>query len=75
MTEAYLVIGFIWAIGWLYTLGVRWMVSEYERWKPEKDREKRFNNFLLTIFIWPFVLGMLHAPAFIDKEWADHNKK
>lgn len=75
MEGFYFLVAAAWIIGALYTFGLRWMIRKYEQREPERNLEHVINNSLLTILLWPFMLGMLPAPAFADKEHAERNKK
>ena len=75
MKDAYVIIAFLWVVGWLYTRGLAWMVSKYEHWESEHVLERKSSNEMWTFFAWPWVLGLLHAPAFIDKKFASRNKQ
>lgn len=75
MEGFYFLVAAAWIVGALYTFGLRWMIRKYEHWEPERNLEHVLNNSLFTILIWPFVLGVLHAPAFVDRKHAERNKK
>ena len=74
MKDIYIALAFLWVIGVLYTGGLRWMVGEYEKW-DKKNSEDPISSLMGLVFIWPFLLGTMHAPAFIDKEWKEHNER